>query len=279
MFVPGNIPRFLEKIYEIDQPPDVALFDLEDGVLPENKPTARKMIAEVLKRSRPGPLRAVRVNAVGTDWFDEDMKAILVDGLEAICVPKVESLEDLAPVAEALAGFDGSVQIIPAIESANGLLRAREIAGAKDVLAIVFGTEDYALDLGFGTRREGEAADLLFARSAFVNAAAAAGVLSVDGVFPDLENPEGLLADVIQSRRLGFRAKSTFNPRQIDVINEWFSPRADELEYARKVVAAFEEAKARGDASVAVGGQLVDRPIVLRAHRLLELSGERPSEE
>jgi citrate lyase subunit beta/citryl-CoA lyase len=99
-------------------------------------------------------------------------------------------------------------------------------------------------------------------------------VLSIDGVFPNLNDPDGLLADVRQARRLGFTSKSTFNPRQIDVINQVFSPQPDEIEYARMIAAGFREAQARGDASVAVGGQLVDRPIVLRALRILEIVGE-----
>jgi citrate lyase subunit beta/citryl-CoA lyase len=192
-------------------------------------------------------------------------------------VPKVESADDIRVVADALAGFDpdGTVGIVAAIESATGLLRAAEIAAAHPrMLALMFGAEDYALDLGLGTKREGEAGELVYARSALVVAAAAARLISIDGVFPDLDDPDGLLADVVQARRLGFSAKSTFNPRQIDVINERFSPTPDELAYARRVAAAFEEATARGDASVAVGGQLVDRPIVLRAQRLLDLADE-----
>src|ERR1700682_3890766 len=100
-------------------------------------------------------------------------------------------------------------------------------------------------------------------------AAAASNILSIIGVVPELDDPDGLLADVRQARRLGFTSKSTFNPRQIDVINEVFSPQPDEIAYARKIAAGFREAEARGDASVAVGGQLVDRPIVLRALRML----------
>ncbi|HLB04720.1 MAG TPA: CoA ester lyase [Gaiellaceae bacterium] len=277
MFVPGNRQRFLDKIYELETPPDAVFFDLEDGVLPEEKPAARELIAETLRRAIPGPLRTVRVNAVGTKWLREDLEAILVPGLEGVCVPKVESADDVRAVASALDGFDpdSRVRIVAAIESAAGLLKAPEIAAAHGrVLAIMFGAEDYALDLGLGTRREGEAAELVYARSALVVAAAAARVLSIDGVFPDLEDAKGLEADVEQARRLGFDAKSTFNPRQIGLINERFSPTADELAYARRVAAAFEEAVARGDASVAVGGQLVDRPIVLRAQRLLELADE-----
>ena len=272
MFVPGNRQRFLDKIYELDTPPDAVFFDLEDGVLPEEKPAARELIAETLRRAAPGPLRTVRVNAVGTDWFREDLEAILVPGLEGVCVPKVEWPEQVVQVAERL---PGEVGIVVAIESAAGLIRAPEIAAAHpQVIGLMFGAEDYALDLGLGTKREGEAGELVFARSALVVAAAAARVLSIDGVFPDLDDAEGLTADVLQARRLGFDGKSTFNPRQIGLINERFSPTADELAYAHRVASAFEEAVARGDASVAVGGQLVDRPIVLRAQRLLDLADE-----
>jgi len=272
MFVPGNRQRFLDKVYELDEQPDAVFFDLEDGVVPDEKPAARELVAEVVRRAAPGPLRTVRVNAVGSDWLEEDLRKILVPGLEGVCVPKVESPEQVVQVAERV---PGDVAIVAAIESAAGLLRAPEIAAAHpQVVALMFGAEDYALDLGLGTRREAEAAELLYARSALVNAAAAARVISVDGVFPDLEDEAGLLADVVQARRLGFGAKSTFNPRQVALINERFSPTPDELEYARRVADAFEEATKRGDASVAVGGQLVDRPIVLRARRLLELAGE-----
>ena len=273
MFVPGNRQRFLDKIYEVETPPDAVFFDIEDGVIPEEKPVARQMIAEVLRRAQPGPLRTVRVNALSTDWFAEDLKAVLVPGLEAVCVPKVETPEDVREVAKRLEKFDGDVRIIVAIESAAALFRSPEIAAADPrVMAVMFGAEDYALDIGLGTRREAEASDLIFARSMLVNAAAAARVLSIDGVFPDLDDPDGLLADIVQSRRLGFDGKSTFNPRQVELINDRFSPSPDELAYARIVADAFEEATQRGDASVAVGGQLVDRPIVLRALRLLEVA-------
>jgi citrate lyase subunit beta/citryl-CoA lyase len=275
MFVPGNRQRFLDKIYEVETPPDAVFLDLEDGVVPEEKATAREMVAELLRRAPAGPLRTVRVNAVGTGWFAADMEAVLVPGLEAVCVPKVERPEEVLEVARQLDRLDGEAGIVVAIESATGLIRAPEIAAAHPrVLALMLGAEDYALDIGLSTKREAEAAELVYARSALVNAAAAARVLSIDGVFPDLDDPEGLLDDIARARRLGFDAKSTFNPRQVEPINEHFSPTPDELAYARRVADAFESATARGDASVAVGGQLVDRPIVLRALRLLELAEE-----
>jgi citrate lyase subunit beta/citryl-CoA lyase len=275
MFVPCNRPRFLEKVYEPGPQPDGVFFDLEDGVVPKAKQSARENAAAVLREARPGPFRAVRVNAVGSSWFEHDIDAVLGPGLEGLCIPKVQSADDLKPVLELLQRRDprGSVRIIAAIESAAGLLRAPAIAAAHDrVLAIMFGAEDYALDVGLSTKREAEAAELVYARSAIVVAATAARVISIDGVFPDLDDQAGLLADIARARRLGFRAKSTFNPRQVALINEHFSPTEEELEYAGRVVAAFEEAGQRGDAAVAVGGQLVDLPIVRRAQSLLALA-------
>lgn len=285
MFVPGNRQRFLDKALDATSEADALLLDLEDGVVPDDKDTARAMVAEALARPAGGPLRAVRVNAVDTPWLADDLEAIVGPGLEAVCLPKAESADDVRAVAAVLERWDPRrrIGIVAAIESAGALLRAHEIASADArVLALMFGGEDLALDLGLGTARVGEAAELLYPRSALVVAAAAARVLSIDGVFPDLDDEDGLLADVLQARRLGFGAKSTFNPRQVRVINERFRPAADEVHYARRVVDAFDEAAARGDASVAVGGQLVDRPIVLRARRTLQLAerlGVRSGEE
>lgn len=272
MFVPGNRSRFIEKALALEV--DAIFLDLEDGVPPAEKPSARELVAEALRRPSGGPARYVRINAVGSRWFEEDLTAVLVSGLEGLCLPKVEAPEEVREAAGRLAGFDaaGRVRIVAAIESARGLVAAAQIAAADPrVIALMLGAEDFALDLGLGTRREGESRELLYARSALVVAAASAHVMSIDGVFPDLENPGGLLAEAVEARRLGFSAKSTFNPRQVELINRTFLPSEDEISYARRVVRAFDEASARGDGSVAVGGQLVDRPIVLRAKHLLAM--------
>ena len=282
MFVPGNKERFLQKAAA--SPVDAVLFDLEDGVAPTAKAEARSMVADVLSQeSWRGPRRYVRVNAVTTPWFDDDLAEVLVPGIAGLCLPKVEDVATVVEVAGMLRHFEaasgvelGSTRIVAAIESASSLLAVERIAAAHQrVQGIIFGAEDYALDLGLGTHREAEAAQLVHARSSVVVAAAAAQVLSIDGVFPDLDDPPGLLEDCRTARRLGFRAKSTFNPRQVDVINDVFSPQPDELAYARRVVEAFEAAQSAGDASVAVGGQLVDLPILRRARLMLETVGER----
>jgi citrate lyase subunit beta/citryl-CoA lyase len=279
MFVPGNRERYIEKARTSGA--DAILLDLEDGVLPNDKPAARGMIAATLREDGARPRRYVRVNALSTPWLEPDLDAVIGPGLEGICLTKVAGAQDihrLATLIEALEqGRDlevGKIRILAAVESARGLVNAVAIADSHPrVVGLMFGAEDYALDLGLGARREKEAAELLYARSCIVNAAAAADILSIDGVFPNLHDPDGLLADVRQARRLGFTSKSTFNPRQIEVINAVFSPQPDEIEYARKIAAGFREAESRGDASVAVGGQLVDRPIVLRALKILEIAG------
>ena len=280
MFVPGNRDRFVQKAKASKA--DAILLDIEDGVLPAEKAEARRMIAESLSSGNPGPRRYVRVNALSTPWLKHDLEAVILPGLEGICLTKVLRTADIHEVAswietlEKKRGLEvGKIRILAAIESARGLMNAVSIADASPrIVGLMFGAEDYALDIGLGARREKEAAELLFARSMIVNAAAAANVLSIDGVFPNLDDEKGLLEDVRQARRLGFTSKSTFNPRQIGVINETFSPQPEEIEYARKIAAGFREAEARGDASVAVGGQLVDKPIVLRALRLLEFVSE-----
>ena len=280
MFVPGNRDRFIQKARSSSA--DAILLDIEDGVLPGEKQDARRMIAAALREQGSGPRRYVRVNALSTPWLKSDLEAVIGPGIDGICLTKVVKPQDILETASLIESLEkkqglktGKVRILAAVESARGLMNSLAIADAHPrVVGLMFGAEDYALDLGLGARREKEAAELLFARSYIVNAAAAANILSIDGVFPNLDDPDGLLADVRQARRLGFTSKSTFNPRQIDVINQVFSPQPDEIEYARKIAAGFREAEAKGDASVAVGGQLVDRPIVLRALRILEIVGE-----
>lgn len=278
MFVPGNKDRFLAKAAGSDA--DCVFLDLEDGVLPENKAEARTMVAAAL-RTVSRPQRYVRLNAAATPWFAADLAEVIPAGPDGVCLPKCEDPAEIAGLAaqldvleRAAAITPGSTRIVAAIESPAAVLAAAAIARAHPrVTALMLGAEDLALDIGLGTARHAEAAELIFARSMLVYAAAAARVASIDGVFPDLDDTAGMEHDTVQARRLGFTAKSTFNPRQVEVINQIFSPRPDEIAHARRVVDAFRAAEDRGDASVAIGGQLVDRPIVLRAQRMLDLAG------
>ena len=167
----------------------------------------------------------------------------------------------------------GSVKLLIAIESPRGLLNAPAIAAASErIVGIIFGAEDFGREIGLPAVREGEARDLIYARSSIVIAAAAAHVQPIDGVWVDLNDSAGLHGFAKQSRQLGFSGMSCIHPSQVDAINTVFSPTPDEIEYCQKVLQAFEEANARGDGSIAFGGQLIDRPIVERARRTIDMA-------
>jgi citrate lyase subunit beta/citryl-CoA lyase len=276
MFVPGNVNRFLDKVPLTAA--DAVIYDLEDGVLPAFKEEARIMVSRALAtKSDRGPLRLARVNAADTQWHNADVAAMVSAGVDGICLPKADHPNSVARFSGRIDRLEreygkeqGSIAIIATIESAASLLSAREVAGASErVIALMLGAEDLALDVGLSTHRVGAATQLLFARSMVAMASAAERVLSIDCVYPDLEDNDGLLADAMYARELGFSSKSTFHPCQVAAINEVFGSSPSELEYAIKVVEAFENAQRRGEASVTVDGRLVDRPIVLRARKVL----------
>ena len=280
MFVPGHRQRMIDKGLGLNA--DAIMLDIEDGVAPDEKDTARKNIAESLGRAKtPGsPARYVRINAIGHARMEADLEAVVRPGLEGLVCPKVDTAEEVRQIdailddKEPMNKLDkGSVRLLIAVESPKGLLNAPAIAAASSRIAgIIFGAEDFGREIGLPAVREGEARDLLYARSAIVIAAAAAHVQSVDGVWVDLNDSAGLLGFAKQSRQLGFSGMSCIHPSQIDAINATFSPTAEEIDYCRKVLQAFKEANARGDGSIALGGQLIDRPIVERARRTMEMA-------
>lgn len=280
LFVPGHRQRMVEKARGLNA--DVIMLDIEDGVPPAEKDQARALIAQALQAEGlpQGPERYVRINAIGHARMEADLEAVLRPGLEGLVLPKVESPEEVELVEAILEARGpqvglarGSVPFLVAIESPKGLIKAAAIAASSPrVVGLMFGAEDFGRELGLPTRREQEASELLYARSALVIAAASAHVQAVDGVWPDIQDVEGLWANARQARRLGFNAKSLIHPSQIEPINAVFSPAPEEVDYAQRVVQAFDEAFARGEGSIAFGGQLIDLPIVERARRTIELA-------
>jgi citrate lyase subunit beta / citryl-CoA lyase len=280
MFVPGHRQRMIDKALGLNA--DAIMLDIEDGVAPNEKDTARKNIADSLGREKTpaSPARFVRINAIGHSRMDADLEAVVRPGLEGLVCPKVDTPDEVRKVEAILTEREpkmklerGSVKLLIAIESPKGLLNAPAIAASSSrVIGLMFGAEDFGREIGLPTVREGEARELIYARSAMVIAAASAHVQAVDGVWVDLNDSQGLLGFAKQSRQLGFSAMSLIHPSQIDPINTLFSPTPEEIAYAERVVNAFEEANARGDGSIAFGGQLIDRPIVERARRTLEMA-------
>lgn len=287
MFVPGDRQRMIDK--SLGLPVDAIIMDIEDGVAPTEKATARRQIAatldQIAARAKEGnaptrtPARYVRINAVGHERMHADLAFVVRPGLEGLALPKVESPDQVRHVAQILDSREpemgippGSVRLLIAIESPRGLLDACAIAGSSPrVIGLMFGAEDFSRELGLPLRREGEARDLIYARSALVTAAAAAHVQRVDAVWIDLKDQGGLRQFAAQSRRLGFSGMSLIHPSQIDEVNAAFTPTPEEIDYCRRVVQAFEEARARGEGAVAFGGQLLDLPIVERAAQTLAL--------
>lgn len=280
MFVPGHRQRMIDKAFGLNA--DALMLDIEDGVAPNEKDAARKNIAESLGRAKAAgsPARYVRINAIGHPRMDADLEAVVRPGLEGLVCPKVDTPEDVRKVDAILGDKEpkngiakGSIRLLIAVESPKGLLNAPAIAAASSrIVGIIFGAEDFGREIGLPTVREGEARDLIYARSAIVIAAASAHVQAVDGVWVDLNDGAGLLNFARQSRQLGYSGMSCIHPSQVEAINKTFSPTAEEIEYCQKVLQAFEEANARGDGSIAFGGQLIDRPIIERARRTIDLA-------
>lgn len=288
MFVPGDRQRMIDK--SLGQPVDAIMMDIEDGVAPAEKDNARRQIATTLDQvaarmqaeAAPPrtPARYVRINAVGHERMHADLSLVVRPGLEGLVLPKVETPDQVTIVEAILDRSEpemgipaGTVRLLVAIESPRGLFNALAIASSSPrVIGLIFGAEDFSRELGLPIRREGEARDLLYARSALVTAAAAAHVQAVDCVWTDLKDMDGLRAFAQQSRRIGFSAMSVIHPSQIEDVNAAFTPTAEEIDYCRRVLQAFEEARARGEGAVAFGGQLLDYPIVERARQTVALA-------
>ena len=279
LYTPGHRAPMVARVLDggLPVPPDVAVLDLEDGVPPAEKENARRILAEAIAPSHGRSLRYVRVASGSGDAVKADLAAVVRDGLDGVVVPKVARAEELATMNEVLLTYeravgvpDRSVRVIAAIETAAGLLDAPRIARGPRVVGVMFGSEDFAADLGLPTQREGEAADLLYARSAIVVAAAAARVLAFDGIWSNFKDAAGLRADALRGRRLGFAGRQCIHPDQIAVVNEAYAPSEEEIAHARRVVSAFEDAVKRGLGAVALDGEMLDAPIVERARRTLK---------
>jgi citrate lyase subunit beta / citryl-CoA lyase len=269
MFVPGHQQKMINKALGLKL--DVAIFDLEDGVPPAEKDTARNLVTGALVRPPGVPLRFVRIHAVGSAEMEQDIQAVIRPGLDGLVLPKVETPEDVRRIDEILNAREpksGRIRLLATIESARGLIQAPAIAAASPrLVGLMFGAEDFALDLGIF----GDPSELLYPRSAVVVAAASERLQAIDRIYTDFRNPDGLIQDTRQARELGFTGKALIHPAQIEPVHKVFRPTAEEVEYARRVVEAFEKT----EGAIAVDGKMVDLPIVERARRVLQLMGEQ----
>lgn len=277
LFAPGNHPRRVEKALGLEV--DGVILDLEDAVATSEKALARRQVAKALARPRQVSAR-VRVNAFETPFCVDDLRAVAIAGLDGIVLAKVESAAQLVAVDWLLRALererglvDGGIDLMPIIETALSLSALREIAacGLARMRRLVFGAADLTLDLGMRWTREEHELDSV--RTRIVIESKAAGLEApIDTVFARLGDPQGLRASARRARDLGFQGKLCIHPEQIDPINTLFTPDEEEIDRARRIIAAFESAEAAGSASIRLDGQFIDYPIVERARRIVDIA-------
>ena len=273
MFVPGNNPGMIQNagIYGAD----AIIFCLEDAVSITEKDAARRLVVNALKSVPYSCETAVRINHISTPFGYDDLEAVLAVKPGIIRLPKAETpaemleIADIIEKAEIKHGFPaGSIKMMAAIETAKGLFNAPAIAASHPrMTAIAIGGEDFVADLK--TTRSPQGQELFVARSHIVLAARAAGIDAVDSVFADVNDEDGFIAETTMIKQLGFDGKSVVNPRQIRMVHKIFAPTAKEVEYAKRVLVAYEEALARKSGVIALDGKMIDGPIVARAERVL----------
>lgn len=284
LFVPGNNPAMLKdaQIYGSDS----LIFDLEDSVSPAEKDAARILVYSALRSVDYGDVeRVVRINGLDTPWAEADIEAMVRAHIEVIRLPKTEKaadirkLESLVAAAERAAGIpEGTVRLMAALESPLGIINAYEIAcSSPRMIGIALSAEDFVTSMK--TNRSAEGVELFEARGRIVIAARAAGIMAFDTVFTDIADEEGFLREVRLIKQMGFDGKSVINPIQIPLVHAAFTPTEEEQRKARRVIEAAREAEARGSGVVSLDGKMIDKPIVERAQRVLDLAGKAATVE
>jgi len=274
LYLPGNTPRLM--INAGVHKPDGIILDLEDSVAVNKKAEARLLVRNTLRQlDFYGAERMVRINQIPIGL--EDLDYIIPHNVNLILIPKCENAKQINLVNEKISELNkdkktkNPIWLMPIIESAKGVINAYEIASASDnVVAIAIGLEDYTADIG--TKRTNEGTESFFARSQVVNAARAAGVQAIDSVFSDVGDMDALKENVKKSKALGFDGMGCIHPRQIRVIHENFAPDEIEIEKAKKIVIAFDEATEKGLGVVSLGTKMIDPPVVKRAQNTIELA-------
>jgi citrate lyase beta subunit len=252
LFAPASSERRLAKALE--SPADAVVADLEDAVAPDQKARAR----EVALQLRP---RIVRINGVGTPWFESDLACVQTLELDAVMLPKA------TPEAVRALGQNGP-PVIAVVETARGLQLAYETASQDRVLALMLGAVDLGAEVGFQPRADG--LELLYPRAKIVVDSAAAGIRApFDVVHLALDDLDGLEASARFARSLGFGGKACIHPAQIEVVNRVFAPASDEKLWARRVIEAFDEAQSKGEGATTLDGAMIDLAVVERARRIL----------
>jgi len=274
LFVPVNVDKFVATAHT--RGADGIILDLEDSILPQDKERARTLVpAAAQEVARGGADVVVRVNRPWRLCL-RDLEAVVSRDIRALMLPKTEGPEHVRLVAEVLDELEaerallrGHTQLVPMIETAGAFFRAQDIAAADTrVVGLTLGEEDFALSVGMVPEAEG----LFYPKQQIILAARAAGVLPLGfiGTVADYKDLDAFRATVRRSRRLGFTGASVIHPAQVPVLNAEFRPSQEEVQQARKILVAFEEASNLGRGAIEVDGKMVDIPVVDRARGIIE---------
>lgn len=262
LYIPGSKARALEKARQL--PADAIIFDLEDAVAPDEKSTARALLAQELQTGGFGArLQIVRINALSTPWGIEDAKAVAEMGADAVLLPKVDSPDDVG----ALAKITGNLPIWVMMESPKGMLAAADIAAHPLCQGMVMGTNDLAKDMG--TRFRADRMPLMAGLGLCLLAAKAEGIAIIDGVYNAFRDQDGLAHECEQGCDMGFDGKTLIHPAQLDVANAIYSPSSDDVDLARRQIEAYDAALAEGQAVAVVDGRIVENLHVAMARKTL----------
>ena len=262
LYIPASKERALDKARSL--PVDAIIFDLEDAVTAEEKVNARATLTSALAAGGYGRrLRIVRINGLDTEWGAEDARAVCEMQADAVLLPKVGSPEDL----DALSAITGDLPLWAMMETPRGMRNAAAIAAHPKLAGFVMGTNDLAKDLN--SRFRPDRAPLMTSLGLCLLAAKAEGVIIIDGVYNAYLDDEGLAAECAQGRDMGFDGKSLIHPAQVTIANAAFSPSEDEIDLARRQIAAFDEAMATGQGVAVVDGRIVENLHVATARDLL----------
>ncbi|WP_159565585.1 citrate (pro-3S)-lyase subunit beta [Budvicia diplopodorum] len=283
LFVPGANAAMVSNSFIYSA--DAIMFDLEDSVALREKDAARLLVFHALQHPMYQTIETiVRVNALDSAFGINDLEAVVRAGVDIVRLPKTDTAQDVIDMEKHIARIEaecgrevGSVGMLAAIESAEGINNAVDIAQASPrLIGIALGAEDYVRNLR--TERSPEGIELLFARCTILQAARAAGIAAFDTVYSDANNEQGFLNEAAHIKQLGFDGKSLINPRQIELLHNLYAPTGKELDHAQRVIEAADAAALEGLGVVSLNGKMIDGPIIERARLVLQraaLSGIR----
>ncbi|MGI6575196.1 MAG: HpcH/HpaI aldolase/citrate lyase family protein [bacterium] len=275
LFVPASSPAMLNASRSFNA--DSLIFDWEDAVDASEKDAARELLIGALKHIPfAGKNLIVRINALTTEYWQDDLIAIDQMEIDTILVPKARPHE-IEQLSAWLDERRRDIGLMAIIESALAVEEVKEIIlASRRMVGILFGAEDYTADMGIERTKEGS--EILYARAKLANAAHAYGIEALDTPFTSIDDLDGLREDTLVGKKLGYTGKAAISPKHVELINKIFLPAEEEIQYALRVMNSVAKAKREGKGAYTLDGKMIDLPIIIRAQKVLERAGLKEGE-